>query len=153
MKKKPTKVTKDIQSHVKLHFVIATIVFFAITLGFSAYGTIAQLRYNDGGFGGASFYLLATLVAPLLCVLASYFLVPKNYSKLDKTFWTILIAFVAILLNVIVQQATMFVPFATNVYSDNDSWMISEAVRMGVSFIPVVAYFGYLYWLKQKLAK
>lgn len=151
MKKQNKKVQKDFLWHLQLHFVILAGLFLLATLGFSVFAMISQLQYNEG-YGGSAYYLLSSLAAPIIALALSYFLAPKSSSKVTRIFWVVVLAFIAMLLYVVVQQVSYILPFSNEYYAQG-SWMLNESLRMAVCYLPVVAYFGYVYWLRKKLAK
>ena len=147
-KRKGKQASKPLSWHLQLHFVVLTVSFLVVTLGFSTISMISMIGDSQNN-GDSVFYIFSFLLAPFLALAFSYLLAPKQKSKLEQAFWVLVITASSMLLYTVVQQVWYILPFAST-YMTADSWKLAEATRLSVSFIPVVAYFGYIYWLKEK---
>jgi drug/metabolite transporter (DMT)-like permease len=147
--KKSAKKQREYIWHLKVHFLVMLGVLMLITTGFSVYSMISQL-HSGLNFGISSFYLLSSLVTPGLVLIFSYLLTPRQKTPLDRWFWVVLQAVVAMLIYTACQQLSYISTFL-NMSVSQESWMINETIRLTISFIPVVIYFAYLYWLRKKV--
>jgi|GEM_PF-6739942 len=152
MKQQNKKAHNDIRWYMQLHFVVAVGAFFAATFGFSLVMMLSQLPENTN-FSGSFYYLVSSLLLPIVCGVASYLLAPRPTDKLERIFWVVLLTSIALLIFGFAQQMSLIVPLTRNYFVLGDNWIINEAIRMAVCFIPVTVYFVYIHWLRKKITR